>query len=87
MILTISQRKQSTQDRRTYLYICLYWGVLHSSEDTKTESEGGSDINDVNVEQRRNNFELIEIVVERINVKTQKLNLRTLGKIHNNKDT
>jgi hypothetical protein len=65
----------------------LYRGILHSSENTKTESKGGVDINDVNAEQRKNSFELIETIVERINVKTQKLNLRTLGKRHNNKDT
>jgi hypothetical protein len=43
------------------------------------------DIDDVNAKQGRNNSELIEIVVEGINVKTQKLNIRMLGKRCNSK--
>jgi len=38
------------------------------------------DIDNVNAKQGRHNFELTKIVVERINVKTQKLSIRTLEK-------
>jgi hypothetical protein len=44
------------------------------------------DIDGVNVEQGRHNFELIEAVVKRINVKKQKLSIRKLEKRRNNKE-
>jgi hypothetical protein len=54
-------------------------------ETLKTKSESGVDINNVNAEKGKNSSKLIKIVVKRINVKTQKLNIRTLGKKNNNK--
>jgi hypothetical protein len=43
------------------------------------------DIEGVNLEQGRDNSELTETMVERISMKTQKLNIRTLEKRNNNK--
>jgi hypothetical protein len=39
----------------------------------------------VNVEQGKHNYILIEAIIERINAKTQKLSIRKLEKICNNK--
>jgi hypothetical protein len=44
------------------------------------------DIDGVNVEHGRHNSKLIEILVKRINVKTQKLSINILEKTHNNKE-
>ncbi len=41
----------------------------------------------MNEEHGRNSSQLIETIVKRISVKTQKLSLRTLGKRHNNKES
>jgi hypothetical protein len=41
----------------------------------------------VNVEQGKHNYILIEAIIERINAKTQKLSIRKLEKICNNKKT
>jgi hypothetical protein len=49
--------------------------------------KGGVDIDDVNAKQGKNNFELTEIVVERISVKTQKLSIKTFGKRCNSKNS
>jgi hypothetical protein len=49
------------------------------------ESKGGVDIDNVNVEQGKNNSKLVETIVERFSVKTQKLSIRMLGKKCNSK--
>lgn len=45
------------------------------------------DIEGVNVEQRRNNFKMIETIVERISVTTQKLSIGMLEKINKCKES
>ncbi len=55
-------------------------------ETLETKSEGALDIDGVNAKQRRHNSKLTETIVERISEKTQKLNIRTLEKRHNNKE-
>ncbi len=54
---------------------------------SKIESKGDVHIEGVNAKHRRDNSELIEIVVERISVKTQKISIRTLEKSSNNKES
>jgi hypothetical protein len=56
-------------------------------ETQKTKNEVGVDIDNVNAKQGKNSYKLIEIIIERINVKTQKLSIRTLGKKCNNKES
>jgi hypothetical protein len=56
-------------------------GILHSSEIPNIESEGGVDIDDVNVEQRKNNSKLTETIVERISVKTKKTKYKNIGEV------
>ncbi len=43
------------------------------------------DIDGVNAKQGRHGSELTKIIIERINVKTQKLSIKTLEEKHNNK--
>jgi hypothetical protein len=47
----------------------------------KIKSEGGVDIDDVNVEQRKNNSKRIETIVERISVKTKKAKYKNIGEV------
>jgi hypothetical protein len=39
------------------------------------------DIDDLNVEQRKNNSELIETIIERISVKTKKTKYKNIGEV------
>jgi hypothetical protein len=55
-------------------------------ETLETKSEGALDIDGVNAKQGKHNSKLTETIVERISEKTQKLNIRTLEKRHNNKE-
>jgi hypothetical protein len=49
------------------------------------ESEGGVDIDDVNVEQRRNNSKLTETIIERIIVKIKKAKYKNIGEVMQHK--
>jgi hypothetical protein len=88
MILIINQKKKSTHEINEYTYIdvCIkeYYTPLETS---KIENKAGVDINNVNAEQRKNNSKLVETIIKRISVKTQKLSIRMLGKRCNSKES
>ncbi len=77
--LNINQRKQLTHEieERTCTY-ARNEKYYNPPKTPKTESKGVVDIDGLNAEQGRHNFKLTEIVMERIDVKIENLNIRTL---------
>ncbi len=69
----------SLGDQGTYLYSACTEEYYIPPKTTKIESEGGVDIDDVNVEQRKNNSKQTKTVVERISVKTKKVKYKNIG--------
>ncbi len=71
MILTVNQKKQSTQkiEEHYCTYVCTEENYF-PRKTPKIKNKGGVDINNVNAKQGKTNFEMIETVVERINAKT-----------------